>query len=396
MFLLASYLCFFTVGIGLVFILFLWLRFRKNYSRRFLILLILAFCGIEFYMYALSSKAILEMPFLYRSAFPWRFLLGPLLWLYTLSLTNPLRGWKNIDMVHFVIPVFVVINLFPDFMLATAQKLIILEQFYLQNTVLMSRSTGMLPAGFIQPISLVHGLIYCAASIIWVIRYRAKQTEMSISLNRVVWKWVSIVTGITTAFIIFQVVQWLSLSMESHFSIFAQVTQSISLIIMKAYLLIHPVLIDNMDGVIPVPIMQKNEQINAVLPVIKTSSKYAQYEIDLKHYWEEQKKFLDPEHSIGKMAEELGMSKSKLTAVFTEVYKMPYTEVINRYRINYFLEQIKKGQGQIHKLEVIIQNSGFHYRSTFYSAFKKIMGSSPKEVLKSDQQISELSGSSIR
>jgi len=61
---------------------------------------------------------------------------------------------------------------------------------------------------------------------------------------------------------------------------------------------------------------------------------------------------------------------------------MPYTEVVNRYRINHFLEQVKRGEGQKLKLEVLIQKSGFQYRSTFYSAFKKIMGNSPKEVLK--------------
>ncbi len=382
MFLLASYLCFFTVGIGLVFIIFLWLRFRKNYPRRFLMVLILAFCGVEFYMYALSSKTILDMPFLYRSAFPWRFLFGPLLWLYVLNMIKPDRGWKNIDFIHFVIPLSVIIILIPDFLLSNDQKRMILEKFYLQNTILMTRSTGILPAGFIQPFSLFHGFCYCIATIVLITTNRSKHKMVVMSVNQEVWKWVGMVTGVTTIFLLFQVIQWLSLSIESHFSVFAQVTQSISLIIMKAYLLIHPVLLDNMDGVIPSSSVQHDDALKAVLPVVKSSSRYAQYEKDFEKYWGEHKKFLDPAHSIGKMAEDLGMSKSKLTIVFTELYKMPYTEVVNRYRINHFLEQVKRGEGQKLKLEVLIQKSGFQYRSTFYSAFKKIMGNSPKEVLK--------------
>jgi len=226
--------------------------------------LILAFCGVEFYMYALSSKTILDMPFLYRSAFPWRFLFGPLLWLYVLNMIKPDRGWKNIDFIHFVIPLSVIIILIPDFLLSNDQKRMILEKFYLQNTILMTRSTGILPAGFIQPFSLFHGFCYCIATIVLITTNRSKHKMVVLSVNQEVWKWVGMVTGVTTIFLLFQVIQWLSLSIESHFSVFAQVTQSISLIIMKAYLLIHPVLLDNMDGVIPSSSVQHDDALRII------------------------------------------------------------------------------------------------------------------------------------
>lgn len=382
MFLFASYLCFFTVGIGIVFIAFLWLQFRKNYPRRFLMLLILAFCGIEFYMYALSSRSILDMTFLYRSAFPWRFSLGPLLWLYVLNMIKPDRGWKKIDLVHFLVPLIVTIILIPDYLLDAEQKRIIIEKFYLQNTVFMQRSTGILPAGFIQPLNIVHELIYCAATIFLLFQYRAKHRSMALSVNREVWKWAGLVAGVTTAFICLQFVQWLTLSIESQFSVFAQIGQSISLIGMKTYLLIRPMLLENMDGVIPDGPTAIEQKETDLLPVIhSSSSRYAQYESVIHDYWNEKKMFLKPDHSIGEMAEDLGMSKSKLSAVFLDLYGKTYTEVVNRYRIHHFLELMKRGDGQNLKLEVLIQNSGFQYRSTFYSAFKKIMGKSPKEIL---------------
>lgn len=361
---------------------FLWLRFRKNYPRRFLLLLILCFCSIEFYMYALSSRSILSMPFLYRTAFPWRFLMGPFLWLYVLNMIKPDRKWTYTDLLHFIIPIIMIINLIPDFLLGSEQKRLIMEAFYRENTVFMTRSTGILPPGIIQPLSLLHGLFYCCASIFLLLRYRITQRLHSQSVNNQVWKWAGMLTGVTTFFIMFQVVQWLTLSIDNHFSVFAQISQSISLIAMKAYLLIHPVVIENMDGVIPVGTVQNEAEDQSILPVCKKQVRYSQYEPILEAYWGDQKNFLKQDHTIGEMAEDLGMSKSKLSAVLAGVYGMSYTEIINRYRIDHFLEQIKRGEGQKMKLEVLIQNSGFQYRSTFYSAFKKIMGKPPKEVLK--------------
>lgn len=384
MFVFASYLCFLTVGIGAVFTIFLWLRFRKNFPRRFLMLLILAFCGIEFYMYALSSRTILDMPFLYRSAFPWRYVLGPLLWLYVLNMIKPDRGWKKIDVLHFLVPLSVTILLIPDYLLPGEQKKLILSKFYDQNTVLMTRSSGFLPAGFIQPFNIFHSLAYCAATIVLLVKYKFSQHHTTATENHEVWKWTAVVAAVSTIFVLFQFVQWLTLSIDSHFSIFAQIGQSLSLICMKAYLLINPIVMENMDGVIPEAAPELEPSSELILPQIKANSRYTQHASMIQQYLETEKKYLDRELTIGAMAEELGMSKSKLSMILVGLYGIPYTEIINRYRVHHFLEQMKRGDGQTLKLEVLIQNSGFQYRSTFYSAFKKITGKTPKGLVIGD------------
>ena len=153
---LASYICFLTCALGILFSIYLLLRFRQYTATYVLLALVFSLCWIEFYMFALSSRNILNMTFLFRSAFPFRAIGPVLLWLYVWKTLNPNKSFTYKQLLHLFIPIMIVIGLMPDFLQPVSYKLEMLSTFYQQNNYLMMRKTGMFPAGFIHPFLLIY------------------------------------------------------------------------------------------------------------------------------------------------------------------------------------------------------------------------------------------------
>ena len=82
------------------------------------------------------------------------------------------------------------------------------------------------------------------------------------------------------------------------------------------------------------------------------------------------------------MAAELNLTPKKLSAVLNNLYEMHFAELVNRYRIKHLIHLMESEKGKLLKLEALISLCGFQYRSSFYAAFKKIMGTTPSIYFK--------------
>ncbi|HRG21146.1 MAG TPA: helix-turn-helix domain-containing protein [Saprospiraceae bacterium] len=58
-----------------------------------------------------------------------------------------------------------------------------------------------------------------------------------------------------------------------------------------------------------------------------------------------------------------------------------FNDFVNQYRIDEFLRKIKDPQNSHLTLLAVALDSGFNSKSTFNRAFKKMMGTSPREFL---------------
>lgn len=382
MFQFASYLCFLTFGIGTLFCLYLFLRFREFKATWFLLALFLSLSFTEFYMYALSSRVIMEMPFLFRSVFPFRILFGPLLFIYVVAMLYPekkigLKAWT-----HFIPAFVVILCLLPDFLASNSYKLEVLGSFFQHNTVFIDKPTGIIPAGWLQPITIAYGLFYCLASM-WQI-YQYKQTPAAqLVANQMIIRWISLVSWAVSGFIFCQLLQYLSLSVGNKISAWAQIFQSISILSLKAYLLVSPDVIENMDGCINNPAVTQKPLLPA--PLIEKETPFI---AEIETYLDVNQPYLNPEFSLTDMADKFGMSPKKLSQQLKQVYGMHFTEWVNRYRIHYLIQLSQDTQGKLLKLEALISLCGFQYRSSFYAAFKKIMNTTPSAYFKEKKHLS--------
>lgn len=373
----ASYLCFLTFVVGLIFIVFLVTRFPKQKGIPYLVALIFSFCWIEFYMYALSSQAILNMPFLYRSAFPFRFLLGPLLYTYVATFLNPNKSTSKWHLLHFAFPLVMTVLLIPEFTMSSTEKIKIFEAFYSKNDIYLNKPTGILPAGVIQPLNFIYLLLYCFGTLGYIFLFLKNQRTAFHEKNRIAIKWIWIVSSVVTFFIFLQLFQYLALKIDKHFNVIMQMMQSLSLIGLKTYLVFEPRSANCMQGCNEVSF-----DINELLPVPKSGTKYQQYVKQINDFWSDKKSYLKSDFTITEMALECNLSKAKLSEIISELYGIKFNELVNRYRIYHFLTLMKKEEGRQLKMETILKQSGFQYRSTFYNAFRKITGTHPNAYLK--------------
>jgi AraC-like DNA-binding protein len=247
----------------------------------------------------------------------------------------------------------------------------------------MSKKTGIFPAGFIQPFLLVYGLTYIFSSIIYIIRIKKIKGAKYCETNKILLNWIMLVSIVIAVFVLLQSVQYLSLLFKGDFSFFAQIGQSVSLITMKVYLLVNPNAIENMQGCLDVvdDMAESNVNFDEILPRVKPDSNNAVCSI-LQQFLKEQEGFKDPNLSLDSMAEQLSMSKAKLSGYLQDCFKMSFPEIINRYRINHFIQLYKQDELKLMKVETLILQCGYRNKTTFYQAFKKVLQTNPSTFIK--------------
>lgn len=87
---------------------------------------------------------------------------------------------------------------------------------------------------------------------------------------------------------------------------------------------------------------------------------------------------------LSELAEAIDITPHKLSSLLNNHYCLNFVDFINTYRINSIKEQMTLPQNMEHfTIEALAYEAGFSSRSAFYTAFKKITGTSPVEFAKS-------------
>lgn len=94
----------------------------------------------------------------------------------------------------------------------------------------------------------------------------------------------------------------------------------------------------------------------------------------------EQKPFLQQGFSIQDLSNQTGIPVYQLSPLINGQFKMSFTNWVNRYRIEYFI-QLVPDNPQL-TMEALSKKAGFISRSTFINAFKKEKDITPREYFK--------------
>lgn len=335
-------------------------------------------------MYALGSKSILEMPFLFRTGFPFRMIYGPLLYIYTQKMLYPKKKLSRISYLHFVPTFMVVVVLAPDYLSDSTYKFEVINGFYEQNSIFIEKPSGLIPPGTLQPVVISYGLIYCLATF-WVIITYKKSKWYPISTNSKVVQWVSLFTAVLLIYILCQLIQFFFLSIDSIINTHTQMIQSVSLLILMGYLLIADDIIENMDGCLNHSTSEPPKSV-LPLPIDNTNSAFISL---MDQCMAEKQPFLNADFSLKDMAKNLGLSSKRLSIELNKTYGINFNELINRYKIHYLIELVKAENLKNIKLEALIKKAGFRYRSSFYISFKKILNTTPSFYFKDLEKTSK-------
>jgi AraC-like DNA-binding protein len=91
--------------------------------------------------------------------------------------------------------------------------------------------------------------------------------------------------------------------------------------------------------------------------------------------------FQDPRLSLRMLAQELDTHPNRLSQAINHVCETSFPHLVNRYRLEYFLERVKTGGLHENSILDIAFDAGFSSKSTFNRVFKAETGSSPSEYI---------------
>lgn len=103
----------------------------------------------------------------------------------------------------------------------------------------------------------------------------------------------------------------------------------------------------------------------------------------IKSQIEKQELFTNPKLNLRTLALELGVKEKELSRLINECGKVNFYQFVNEYRIEKFKQLIQSSKFDQFTLLGLATEAGFSSKSTFYAAFKRFEGMSPKQYEKS-------------
>ncbi|MDD2633383.1 MAG: tetratricopeptide repeat protein [Bacteroidales bacterium] len=110
---------------------------------------------------------------------------------------------------------------------------------------------------------------------------------------------------------------------------------------------------------------------------------------ELEHLMKSQKIYTQQQITLAALASELKTNTSYLSHIINEKYKMNFSNFLNSYRIREAQKMFTRNQHHTMTLEGIAESVGYHSRSTFNAAFKKISGVTPSVFIKNMEEINK-------
>jgi len=96
---------------------------------------------------------------------------------------------------------------------------------------------------------------------------------------------------------------------------------------------------------------------------------------------QEKEPFLKSNFSLNELSTEIQSNPVLTSKAINRVLKSTYNDLMNEYRIKYFLRLAREERMKNLTHWAIAQEAGFGNKVSFYKAFKKMMGTTPKVYL---------------
>ena len=177
-----------------------------------------------------------------------------------------------------------------------------------------------------------------------------------------------------TVFMIF----WITYNGFSQSKIFQQqlfLTTENNISVKISNLAITPIIILEKENKKPSALTKEHEPI-----ILETENQ--QFE-EIKEKIQEQELFTNPKLNLRSLATKLEIKEKELSRLINVCGKVNFYQFINEFRIQKFKQLIQSPEAHQFTLLGLATEAGFSSKSTFYTAFKKLEGMTPKQYEKS-------------
>ena len=345
---------------------------KKINSKPNLILAVLVFSlGVSCLLYSYNYLDFyIQFPHMIRVDWGIPLLFGPLIYLYTLFLTNSNTQFNETHYIHFLPYLINIVILAPFFIKSSEEKIQILNYFTASIT---SGTDYYFRYNFILQLAIaVVSIFYAIKSIKRLKLYSNKLLNEYSNIQKIKLEWLRLLLYsfffISIIFIIFSF-----LTYNDRYPQFDYNAYYFLFIFIFIYLLTYKTLSQP-------KILGLDKHNNPKTP-IKISALSSQANM-LKKHMDKEKPFLNGELSASELAYELNMSRHELSQILNEQLGQNFYDFINEYRVEEFKSRLNLSENNNLTLLGIAYDSGFNSKTTFNTIFKKITGLTPSQYKK--------------
>ena len=101
----------------------------------------------------------------------------------------------------------------------------------------------------------------------------------------------------------------------------------------------------------------------------------------LKAHLDQEHSYLDPELTLGQLAEALGVSENHLSATINDGMQLTFSDLITRYRLAEFERLASDPQQRSRSVLDLAFSSGFNSKASFYRLFRRAHGMTPRAFM---------------
>jgi AraC-like DNA-binding protein len=323
---------------------------------------------------------------------------APFLYLYIRSCVSPegFRPLKGIDYLHFLPSIILFINFIPHYMQNDAQKTIFIQNLLRDPLTILEVKSLIYPLKYNFLIRPIAGLIYLYFTFKLLLDAKSVAHLLKKLKTDSSYKWYTSLTILTGATHV--LVSALSLffwntnfnselldTYKAYMAVPAFVTLLLNVSILFFPTVIYGIFVDDLE----------DEQQESVSPMYATKFKGgANVEVDFKEIADQLneyfqgKSYLKPGFNLSVITKETQIPYHKLTNYFTMYLGVNFNDWKNDIRIAHAVDLIDNGRAKNLTLESIAYSCGYLSRSNFVNAFRKKMGMTPSEYVKSIPEIS--------
>lgn len=364
----------YIIGIIITFFLSFVLLTKKDKSNADKILFIwLCVILAHLAMFALiSSEEYIHFPYFLGIELPIPLLHGPLLFLYTTSLTNKRRVTVR-DMVHFIPFAIALFFIMPFLFQSAAYKIMV----YKNEGEAYSLLTTIIFFGII-----LSGIIYSVLSLRSLLQHKRIIENNYSYIEKINLQWLfRLIIGLFSI--------WIIVLFADDKIIFSSVVLYVFFIgyygIKQVGIFTNqPPLIISTDSISTIPELPV-EIFSDTTKYQKSSLSDDQIEsihIKLIQLMKEKKLHLTPELTLSMVSQELNVHPNTLSQVINSKEQKNFFDYINSLRVEEFIMRIAIPENQKYTLLSLAFECGFNSKTSFNRNFKNITGKSPTEYCK--------------
>ena len=355
-----------SIAQGLFVLTLLWLKTPVNRTAGYLFMTLLGIMIITNFDFLLTSTPLyLSIPGVFGVSFGMRFLIGPVLYFYARSVTDPEFQWKPKYLLHFI-PYLINLSLnIPLFLMDHETKLYYINIFLAGSLRFRTIDIILIAA------QNLHLFIYIFLSLAWIKKVLITYGDVPYLIEmkkRINWLRSLIICFSILLGVIFTIVLFIIIHKR-----YIPVANKLYTVITSAiiYFIAYKLILD--PGLISPDFVKKYK---AVKQLEKDQDEFI---IRLKSLMEEKKIFTNAGLKLSELARALELTPHQLSRLINEKVSKSFNDMVNEYRVEEFIRRINDPKYKSYSVYGIAMDVGFNSKSSFNSIFKKITGKTPSE-----------------